>query len=473
MRTELPSRDGHRAAQAMPEIPRVVIVGGGMGGIQAAKALAKAPVTVTLVDERNYYLFQPLIYEVASALLNVEDVAHSIRGLLRGRRNVHFRLGVASSVDWPRHELLLANGDGIGFDYLVLAAGLETDFRSVPGAAEYGLPLKSLDDALRIRIGMLRRLELAAIDPQLVAAGALDVVIVGGGTTGVETAAAFAEIYRHALCEEFPELDLSQANIVLLEAGEALLAGFHPSLRHAAQQMLERRGVEVRLRSQVAAVGPASVKLTDGTEIAAGSIVWATGVRAPALAGSLRVPQAADGRVLTEPNLGLPGHPEAFVVGDMAALPWSKGGLHPALAQFAIQGGRHAAREIKRQLVGARSRPFHYRDKGMTASVGRNAAVVQTGPIRFGGRPAFFFWRFLHALYVPGLRNRLSVALTWIWTYATRRRAALLLTGEPASSREASRPSAAAPEPPAWPEPARRLRMRQSTPDRRTPRRAR
>ena len=340
------------------------------------------------------------------------------------------------------------DGDRLGFDYLVLAAGLEADFRGVPGAAEYGLPLKSLDDALRIRTRTLRRLELAAADPQLVPAGALDVVIVGGGTTGAETAAAFGEIYRHALREEFPELDLSQASIVLLEAGDAILAGFHPHLRRAAQRMLEQRGIAVRLRSPVAEVGPASVKLTDGTEIAAGIIVWATGVRAPALADSLRVPQAADGRVLVEPNLSLPGHPEAFVIGDMAALPWSKGGLHPALAQFAIQGGRHAAREIKRQLAGKPPRAFHYRNKGMTASVGRDAAVVQAGPIHFGGRPAFFFWRFLHALYVPGLRNRVSVTLTWIWTYATRRRAALLLVGEPTPRSEPIQPPAAALEAP-------------------------
>ena len=412
--------------------PKVVIVGGGMGGVQAAKTLAKAPVEVTLVDARNYYLFQPLIYEVATALLNVEDVAHSIRGLLRGRRNIRFHLGAASRVDWHRHELVLASGDRIGFDYLVLAAGLETDFRGVPGAAEYGLPLKSLNDALRIRTRTLRRLELAAANPQLLPAGALDVVIVGGGTTGVETAAAFAEIYRHALREEFPELDLTQASIVLLEADEALLAGFDPNLSRAAQRMLERRRVAVRLHSPVAEVGPASVKLEDGTEIPAGSIVWATGVRAPPLADSLGEPQAADGRVLVESNLALAHHPEAFVIGDMAALPWRKGsGVHPALAQFAIQGGRHVAREIMRHLEDRPPRQFRYLDKGMTASVGRNAAVVQVGPIRFGGRAAFFIWRFLHALYVPGLRNRLSVILTWIWTYATRRRGALLLIGEP------------------------------------------
>jgi NADH:ubiquinone reductase (H+-translocating) len=425
--------------------PSVVIVGGGMGGIAAARRLAQAPVEVTLVDARNYYVFQPLIYEVANALLNVEDVAHSIRGLLRGRHNVHFRLGRATGVDWRSKQVLLADGGRLGFDFLILAAGLEADFRGVAGAAEYGLPLKSLDDALRIRTRMLRRLELASAHPELTPAGALDVVIVGGGTTGVETAAAFAEIYGHALREEFPELDFSQAGIMLLEAGESLLPGFHPRLRRAGQRMLERRGVQVRLRSPVAEVGPASVALADGSEIPAGTIVWATGVRAPALADSLGVPQAVGGRVVVEPNLSLPGRPEAFVVGDMAALPWSKGGVHPALAQFAIQGGRHAAREIERRLAGEPSRPFRYLDKGMMASVGRNAAVVEAGPIRFGGRLAFFAWRVLHGLYVPGWRSRVGVVLNWLWTYGTRRRAALLLIGEPDAGDEPLAPPGSAP----------------------------
>ena len=427
-----------------PHISRVVIVGGGMGGIQAAKTLARAPVEVTLVDARNYHLFQPLIYEVANALLNVEDVAHSIRGLLGGRRNAHFRLGTASKVEWARKELVLVDGDRLSFDYLVLAAGLEVDYRGVPGAARHGLPLKSLDDAVAIRTRMLRRLEAEAAHPEFVSGGALDVVVVGGGTTGVETAGAFAEIYHHALPEEFPELDFSQTTIVLLEAGDTILSGFHPNMQKAAQRMLERRGVEVRLHARVTAVGAGSVTLADGSEIPAGMVVWATGVRAPRLADALGLPQASDGRVFVEPNLSLPGHPEAFVIGDMAALPWRKGGLHPPLAQFAIQGGRHAAREIRRQLKGERPRPFRYWDKGMTASVGRDAGVVQAGRIRFSGRLAFFAWGTLHSLYVPGWRNRLSVDLNWIWSYATHRRAALLLVDEPTPSREPIQPLAAA-----------------------------
>lgn len=416
--------------------PSVVIVGGGMGGIQAAKTLATAAVDITLVSQHNYYLFQPLIYEVANALLQAEDVAHSIRGMLRYLPNFRFRVAAASSVDWERRELRLDEGDRIGFDYVVFATGLQADFRGIPGAAEYSLPLKSLDDALKIRTQMLRRLETVAAHPALVPAGALDVVVVGGGTTGVETAGAFAEIYHYALPEEFAELDFSPARITLLEAGDAILPAFHPRMQQAAQRMLMRRGVQVRLRAPVTEAGPASVTLADGEDIPAGMIVWATGVRATHLADSLALPQTPDGRILVRPNLSLPGHPQAFAIGDMAALPQSAGGLHPALAQFAIQGGRHAAREIMRHISGTPSQPFRYWDKGMTASVGRDAGIVQTRHIRFSGRLAFFAWGVLHSLYVPGWRNRLSIDLNWLWSYVTHRRAALMLIGQTAPAQE-------------------------------------
>ena len=423
----------------MAVVPRVVIVGGGMGGIAAAKKLAQAPVEVTLVDSRNYYLFQPLIYEVAGAIVNVEDVTHTIRGLLRGQTNARVWLGTAAGVDFERHELVLDDGDRLGYEYLILATGLRSDVARVPGAVEHAFPMKTLDDALRLRNHLLRRLETVATHPELAAAGALDIVIVGGSTTGVEVVAAFSEIYNHALRQEFPEIDFTQAKITLIEAGDTLLPAFEPVLRSWAERELIANGAVVWLRSPVAQIGPASVTLADGEEITAGTIVVATGVRATALADSLGAAQAATGRVIVEPNLSLPCHPEVFVIGDMAALPRRDGGLHPALAQFALQGGRHAAREITRQLDGRPSRRFRYWDKGMTSMVGYNAAVLQSGRLRIRGTPAFLLWGALHAYYVPGLRNRLSLRLTWLWSWATRRRAALLLIGEPASPIHPSR----------------------------------
>ena len=439
----------------MPVAPRVIIVGGGMGGIAAAKELAHAPVEVTLVDSRNYSLFQPLIYEVAGAIVNIEDVTHAIRSLLRGQTNARIRLGTAVSVELERRELVLEDGERLGYDYLILAAGLRSDVTRVPGAAEHAMPMKTLDDALRVRNHVLRRLETVAARPELVGAGALDVAIVGGSTTGVEVAAAFGEIYNHALRQEFPEIDFAQAKLTLLEAGETLLPAFHPSLRRWTERVLVENGAVVRLRSPVAEIGPASVKLADGEEIAAGTIVVAAGVRATALADGLGVAQAANGRVLVATNLSLPGHPEVFAIGDMAALPRGDRGLHPALAQFALQGGRHAAREITRRLDGKSSRRFRYWDKGMTSVVGYNAAVLQSGRVRITGGPAFFLWGALHAYYLPGLRNRLSLRLTWIWSWATRRRAALLLIEQTGHHADApgpaqpalSRADSAAPQP--------------------------
>jgi NADH:quinone reductase (non-electrogenic) len=414
----------------------VVVVGGGMGGIAAARALARAPVEVTLVDSRNYHLFQPLLYEIAGAIVSIEDVTHTLRGLLRGQRNAHVRLALAVAVDLERRQLSLDDSEQLPYDFLILATGLCADAERVPGAAAYGFPLKTLEDALRIRNHLIRRLETVATQPELVAAGALDIVVVGGGTTGVEVVAAFSEIYNHALREEFPELDFAQAKITLLEAGQALLPAFHPDLRRWVQQMLTENGADVRLRAPVAEIGSASVTLAGGEEIPAAMVVVATGVRATPLADALGAGQAHSGRVLVKANLSLPGHPEVFAVGDMAALLTRDGGLHPALAQFAMQGGRHAAREIKRRLEGKPPRPFQYWDKGMTSMVGYNAAILQSGRIRLRGTLAFFLWGTLHGYYVPGFRNRLSLRLTWLWSWATRRRAALLLIGEAPTLRE-------------------------------------
>jgi NADH:quinone reductase (non-electrogenic) len=426
---------------ACPSKPRVVVVGGGMGGIAAARALARAPVEVTLVDSRNYYLFQPLLYEIAGAIVNIEDVTHTLRGLLRGQLNARVRLASAVGVDLEQQQLALENGERLPYDFLILATGLCADAERVPGAVEYGFPLKTLEDALGIRNHLIRRLETVAAHPGLVSTGALDIVVVGGGTTGVEVVAAFSEIYNHALREEFPELDFAHAKITLLEAGETLLPVFHPKLRSWVQEVLSKNGAEVRLRSPVAEIGPASVTLRDGEEIPAGVVVVATGVRAVPLVEALRVRQAPGGRVLVGSNLSLPGHPEVFAVGDMAALPTRDGGLHPALAQFAMQGGRHAAREIERSLESKPSRAFHYWDKGMTSMVGYNAAILQSGRIRLRGTLGFVLWGTLHGYYVPGFRNRLSLRLTWLWSWATRRRAALLLIEESSTPERRPLPS--------------------------------
>ena len=416
--------------------PRVVIVGGGMGGIAAAKTLANAPIEITLVDGHNYYLFQPLLYEVAGAIVSAEDVTHAIRGLLRGQANAHFRLATADAVDLEQQQVTLHDGEQLRYEYLILATGLRSDVARVPGAATHAFPMKTLEDALALRNHVLRRLETVAAHPELVAAGALDIVIVGGSTTGVEVVAAFSEIYNHALRQEFPEIDFTRTKITLVEAGDALLPMFHPKLRRWAEKVLTENGTEIRLRSPVAEIGPASVTLASGEEIPAGTIIVATGVRATALADRLGIAQAASGRVVVSPNLSIPGHPEAFAIGDMAALPRGSGALHPALAQFALQGGRHAAREIVRQIERRPSRRFRYWDKGMTSMVGYNAAILQSGRLRLKGGLGFFLWGALHGYYVPGFRNRLSLRLTWLWSWATRRRAALLLIESQAASAE-------------------------------------
>ena len=408
--------------------PRVVIVGGGMGGIAAAKALAKAPVELTLLDGHNYYLFQPLLYEVAGAIVNVEDVTHAIRGLLRRQPNAHFRLAEVVAADVDRQEVALADGERLAYDYLILATGLRSAVERVPGAAAHAYAMKTVEDALALRNHLLRRLETVAAHPELLAAGALDIVVVGGGTTGVEVIAAFNEIYNQALRDEYPEIDFTRARITVFEAGETLLPAFHPKLRAWAHRTLEANGAKVRLRSPVAEIGPASVTLADGEDVPAGTVVLATGVRATTLADSLGVAQAG-GRIYVESNLSLPGHPNVFAVGDMAALP-RRDGLHPALAQFALQGGRHAAREILRNIARKPSRPFRYWDKGMTSMVGYNAAILQSGRLRITGALGFVLWGALHGYYVPGFRNRLSLRVTWLWSWATRRRAALLLIGE-------------------------------------------
>jgi NADH:quinone reductase (non-electrogenic) len=417
----------------------VVIAGAGLGGVAAARRLAGADVEVTVLDRENYQTFSPLLYEVANCILDAEQVGHSVRALLRRCPNAHFRLDEVTGADWEAKELLLGSGERLSFDYLVLATGLPPTFRGVEGASEYAFPLKTMEDALRLRHRTLLRLEQAAARPSLVREGHLDFVLVGGGPTGVELAGALAEVYLHAFKRDYPELDIDRARITLLEMSDGLLPAFDRRLRQYAQEFLETHRVEVRLRSRIERVTPNSVIVAGGEELPAGTIIWATGLGPDELSGRLGLAHGPDGRLAVERDLRLPGRDDTFVIGDLAALPMRRGGLHPQLAQFALQGGRHAARQIQRLMHRQPTRPFHYLDKGMVACIGRPAGIVQAGPVRLTGRLGWYTLSELHLLYLEGQRNRASVAVNWLWSYATRGRGAALLIEPPADgTREAT-----------------------------------
>ena len=412
--------------------PRVVIAGAGLGGVAAARRLARAPVEVTVVDRENYQTFSPLLYEVANCILDAEQVGHSVRALLRRCPNAHFRLDEVTGADWEAKELLLGSGEPLRFDYLVLATGLPPSFHGVEGAAEHAFPLKTMEDALRLRHRTLLRLEQAAGQPSLVGQGHLDFVLVGGGPTGVELAGALAEVYLHAFKRDYPEVAIDRARIIVLEMSDGLLPAFDPRLRRYAQEFLQGHRVEVRLRSRIERVTPDSVVVAGGERLPAGTIIWATGLGPGQVSARLGLACGRDGRVAVERDLRLPGRDDTFVIGDLAALPMRRGSLHPQLAQFALQGGRHAARQIERLLRGQRTRPFRYLDKGMVACIGRPAGVVQAGPLRLTGRLGFLTLSELHLLYLEGQRNRASVAVNWLWSGATRGRGSALLIEPPA-----------------------------------------
>ncbi|MBW3602161.1 MAG: NAD(P)/FAD-dependent oxidoreductase [Actinobacteria bacterium] len=405
--------------------PHVVVVGAGFAGLAAARALARAAVRVTVVDRHNYHTFQPLLYQVATAGLDPQDIGHSARGILVRRPGLAFRLGTVTRVDPGRRELCLADGDILSYDYLVLAAGAVTSTYGIPGVAEHAHPLKTLPDALRLRNHLLRRFEAAAVRPELVDDGALTVVVAGGGPTGVEMAGALVELFDLLLRRDFPRLRADRARVVLVELEDHLLSAFAPGLRDSCVATLRRRGVQVRLGRAIERVDVTSVRLDDGEVVAAHTLVWTAGVRASPLAEALGAPTGPGGRVVVGPDLQVPGVPGVFAAGDMAV---PEAGVLPQLAPAAIQSGRHAARQIRRLLVGEPTRPFRYRDRGIMATVGRDAAVAQLpAGVRVDGRPAWWAWLLLHLVELVGFRNRVSVLVNWTWSYLTYDRAARLI----------------------------------------------
>jgi NADH dehydrogenase len=412
---------------------RVVVVGAGFAGLELVKGLADAPVDVVLVDSNNFHTFQPLLYQVATAGLDSDDIAHPVRGAVAAQRNVDVRLGRVVDLDLEGRRVLLDDGPPIGWDHLVLAAGAVTNTFGVPGVDEHGFGLKSLQDALALRAHVLRQLERAAVDPHLVEDGALNVVVAGGGPTGVELAGGLTELYGRVLARDFPTLDVRRARVVLVEPAERLLLSFHPRLAARARRTLAARGVEVLLGVGVAGTDGKVVHLDDGSRIPAGTLVWTAGVRASPLARVVADHLGEElltrgGRLVVDERLRLPGRPDVFVVGDLAAATGDDGDLLPQVAPVAIQGGAHVAREVRAALDGAEVAPFRYRDKGSMATIGRHDAVAQLpGGVRLSGPAGWVAWLALHLVMLIGFRNRVNVLVNWAWNYLTYDRASRLI----------------------------------------------
>jgi len=409
--------------------PHVVIVGGGFGGLYAARALRREPVRITLLDRRNHHLFQPLLYQVATAALSPAQIATALRRVLRGQENVEVALGEATAVDLATQRVLLRDG-ALAYDFLVLATGATHSYFGHPEWEKHAPALKTLEDAVDIRRRVLLTYEAAERESDEAArVPLLTFAIVGAGPTGVELAGALAEISRHVLTRDFRHIDPASARVILLEAGPRVLPAFPPDLSAAAQRRLERMGVQVRLGAMVTGIDAEGVSI--GAErIASRCVLWAAGVAASPLARSLGVPLDLAGRVIVEPDLSLPGAPRVFVIGDLTAVKMADGSLVPGVAPAAIQGGRHAAESIRRALRGQPARPFRYVDKGTLATIGRAAAVAQIGPLHLKGFLAWVLWLAVHILTLIGFRNRFLVMLEWAVMYLRFERGARLITGD-------------------------------------------
>jgi NADH dehydrogenase len=408
--------------------PKVVIVGGGFGGLSAARRLKGAPVDVLLVDRRNHHVFQPLLYQVATAGLSPGDIASPIRWILRKQKNIRVWLGQADRVDFERRVLVLDDGEA-PYDYLILAPGAAHAYFGHDDWREHAPGLKTLEDALEMRRRVLLAFEQAEREQdRSMQRRLLTFVVVGGGPTGVELAGALAEISRHALAHDFRAIDPESARVILVEGGPAVLSTYPADLSAFARRALERLGVAVWTGSIVTRIAPGEVHV--GNEVIhAGTILWAAGVSASSLGKSLGAPVDRAGRVLVNDDLTIPGHPEVFVVGDLAALKGKDGNWLPGVAQVAIQQAAHAAENVHRAIGGQPHAPFEYHNLGNLATIGRNYAVADLPRLKMTGYPAWLFWLFVHIVKLIGFRNRLSVMIQWASSYMTYQRSVRLITG--------------------------------------------
>jgi NADH dehydrogenase len=403
---------------------RVLVLGGGFGGIGAARKLAKSPVDVVLVDRHDYHTFQPLLYQLATGLLEQSAVGHSIRDLFHKQDNVRIHQDSVVSIDLDAREARFEESAPQSYDYLVLALGAEVNFFGVEGAAEHGFPLYTLTDAMRLKDHLLERWEAADRDPSLIEQGALNVVVVGGGPTGVETAGAIAELYNGVFTKDFPDVAPGAAKVTLVEASPEIFAMFKSNLRTYAVDALTKRGVEVRTGEVVASVTPERVTLKSGDELPAHTLVWGAGLQGNALVQSLGVELGRGNRLGVDDQLRLPSHPEAFIVGDVAAITDPKTQqVLPQLGSVALQAGEHAGETIARLVAGKKAEPFKYKDKGTMAMIGRGSAVVQMlGGRTMKGAKAQLAWGTVHLALLPTNEDRAKAVVDWAGAAMTHQR---------------------------------------------------
>jgi NADH:ubiquinone reductase (H+-translocating) len=411
-------------------MPQVVIVGGGFAGLYAARTLARRGASVVLIDRVNYHLFQPLLYQVATAALSPGEIAEPLRAILRRYPNAKVLLGEVTGIDLAAHRLTMEDGGWVDYDYLIVATGARHSYFAHPEWEAFAPGLKSLADALEMRRRILVAFELAEreTDPARRAA-LLTFVIVGGGPTGVELAGAIAEIARQTVAHDFRTFDPRQARVVLIERGERVVEMYPPDLSASAERALARLGVEVHTRTGAVDVTADHVTLDNGDVIPAYTTLWAAGVSASPLGRQLGVEVDRSGRVPVQPDLSLAGHPEVFVIGDLASLRQPNGKPLPGIAPVAIQQGKAAAMNVLRQMQGQAMLPFSYADRGTMATIGRAAAVGMVGPLHLKGLLAWLAWLFVHIFYLIGFENRAMVMFQWAWSYLSYERGARLITG--------------------------------------------
>jgi NADH dehydrogenase len=408
----------------------VVIVGGGFAGVGAARRLAgRDDVRVTLIDRNNYHQFQPLLYQVATSQLAPSDIAYSLRKLFADSPNIDVKLAEVESIDSATRTVTTALGEHITGDALVLAAGSQPNFFHTPGAEEHAFPLYCLDDAQRLRSRILSVFEEADRNADLIAQGALNFVVVGGGPTGVELAGGLADLIHQTMVDQYHDLPVTSAQIHIVDLGPTLLGPFSDKAHDYVAKVLTRKGVQMHLGVAVTEIGPGHVTLADGTTILTRCVVWGGGIMAPPLAAASGLPRGRGGRIEVQPDLTVEDMPGVYAIGDVANIPAPHGGAHPQLGSVALQSGTWAADNILADAVGKPRRSFHYHDKGIMAMIGRGAAIAEVGEHRheLHGVIAFSAWLGVHATLMSGVRNRVDAFITWGSDYFTSNRGPQIL----------------------------------------------